>query len=288
MDDKLLKGRDIAAKLQAEIKDDVGRIKAEYSIYPKMVALSASVDSASQLYLKSQKRVAEKLGILHETVDLPDNTEEEDFIEKIIELNNDDSVHGIIIQMPLPEHIKMGRLYAALSPSKDIEGIHASNLGLLVLRKGKLAPATPLAVMELINASGVDLYGAEVVVVGAGKVVGRPLSLLLMDKMATVTVCNAATSEKEMLEYHVRKGEVVIAAAGKAGLIKGEWIKEGAVVIDVGINHVDGKIVGDVEFDAVLKKASRITPVPGGVGPLTVTILMKNLVVAIKELNNIS
>jgi len=239
-------------------------------------------NEGSQVYLKSQQRTSALVGIEHQIVAFPETITLDALITEIERLNADRTVHGVIVQMPLPEHLPMGKVLGALDPHKDIEGIHADNLGLLVLKKGKLAPCTALAVMHLIEESGVELYGAEAVVVGSSKIVGRPVSLLLTDKMATTTVCTIATSEKKKLEEHVRRAEVLVVAAGQAELIPGEWIKEGAVVIDVGINRVNGKIVGDVAFDEAQKRAAFITPVPGGIGPLTVTHLVQNAVRAYK------
>ena len=184
--------------------------------------------------------------------------------------------------MPLPAQIDYKKISENILPDKDIEGMHPANIGKMIFGKARLVPCTPAAAMELINASGVDLYGKGVVIVGHSEIVGKPLALLLLEKFATVTVCHIGTSKAGKLEEHIRRAEVLIVAVGKAGLIKGELIKEGAIVIDVGINRVGDKIVGDVEFEAAEKRASYITPVPGGVGPLTVTMLMRNLVEAAK------
>ncbi|MFC1805047.1 bifunctional 5,10-methylenetetrahydrofolate dehydrogenase/5,10-methenyltetrahydrofolate cyclohydrolase [Candidatus Omnitrophota bacterium] len=202
-----------------------------------------------------------------------------DFIKK---LNAEKSVNGIIVQMPLPQAIDYKKISSFIAPEKDAEGMHPANIGKIVFGKAKLLPCTAAAVMELIKLSGVDLNGREVVVVGHSEIVGKPLSLLLLDKFATTTVCHIGTSKAGKLEEHVKGAELLVVAVGKAGLIKGDLIKEGAVVIDVGINRVEGKIVGDIEFEAAGKRASQITPVPGGVGPLTVTMLMRNLVEAVK------
>ena len=192
-------------------------------------------------------------------------------------------MHGIIIQMPLPASIDYKKISQYIEPAKDVEGMHPANIGKLLFGKSKLVPCTAAAAMELINSTGVDLYGKEVVIVGHSEIVGKPLAMLLLDKFATVTVCHIGTSKAGKLEEHVKQAEILIVAVGKAGLIKGHLIKEGAIVIDVGINRVADKIVGDVEFEAAEKRASWITPVPGGVGPLTVTMLMRNLVEAAKS-----
>ncbi|MBU1864171.1 MAG: bifunctional 5,10-methylenetetrahydrofolate dehydrogenase/5,10-methenyltetrahydrofolate cyclohydrolase [Candidatus Omnitrophica bacterium] len=284
-DAKLLEGRKLAEKLLQAIEKEIKRLTASSAekrddTAPTMVALSVGNNQASEVYLKSQKKIAEKVGIRHLTKSFKETMKEDALIQEIEQLNNDPSIHGIIVQMPLPQQIRIGRILDVISPEKDIEGVHPYNLGRLVLKKNIFVPCTAHAVMELIDATGADLYGAEVVIVGAGKVVGRPLALLLMERMATTTVCNIGTSEKKRLETHVRGADVLIVAAGKANLIPGEWIKEGSIVVDVGINHCGGKVVGDVDFEGARKKAAYITPVPGGVGPLTVTILMRNVLTA--------
>jgi methylenetetrahydrofolate dehydrogenase (NADP+)/methenyltetrahydrofolate cyclohydrolase len=182
----------------------------------------------------------------------------------------------------LPGQIDYKKISQFILPEKDVEGMHPANIGKIVFGKANILPCTPAAVMELLKEAGVDLYGKEVVIVGHSEIVGKPLALLLLEKFATVTVCHIGTSKAGKLEEHIMKAEVLIVAVGKAGLIKGEWIKEGAIVIDVGINRVGDKIVGDVEFETAEKRASYITPVPGGVGPLTVTMLMRNVVEAAK------
>jgi methylenetetrahydrofolate dehydrogenase (NADP+) / methenyltetrahydrofolate cyclohydrolase len=276
----LLKGRDIADALQRTLAEEAAVLKKKYAADIKIVAVSVGKNEGSNVYLKSQERAATSVGIRHEVLELPADIALPDLLENIERLNRDSAVSGVIVQMPLPEHLPVGKVLGALDPAKDIEGVHADNLGLLVLRKGHLAPCTPLAVMKIIEAAGIDLYGAEAVVVGSSTIVGRPLALLLMDALATTTICTIATSEKNNLEAHVRRAEVLVVAAGVPELIPGEWIKPGAVVIDVGINRVDGKIVGDVAFDAAQKRAAFITPVPGGIGPLTVTLLMQNALIA--------
>ncbi len=275
---QLLKGQDIAGKVQEGIRKDLSRIQEEFGERPKLVALQVGEQQASQLYVKKQHDTAENLGITHELLQLKTDITQEETIEKIDELNHDDSVHAIIIQMPLPEHMNLEKVLSSIHYKKDAEGVHTDNLGRLVLKKAKVAPCTAIAALELINSTGVDLYGKEAVVVGSSKVIGRPVSLLLLEQMATVTVCHLGTFKKGDLESHVRRAEVLVVAVGKANLIPGEWIREGAIVIDIGINRVDGKTVGDVDFESAKEKASFITPVPGGVGPLTVTMLMRNVV----------
>jgi methylenetetrahydrofolate dehydrogenase (NADP+)/methenyltetrahydrofolate cyclohydrolase len=275
---KLLEGKPIAEKIKEEIKQQVSSLKSK----PVLASVMVGDNPAAASYVKSQTKTAEGLGIEYQLHKLAQDTSEGALIEFIQKLNADKLINGIIIQMPLPPQVDYKKISQFILPGKDIEGMHPHNIGKIVFGKARILPCTPAAVMELLKETGVDLYGKEVVVVGHSEIVGKPLALLLLDKFATVTVCHIGTSSAGKLEEHVRKAEVLIVAVGKAGLIKGEWIKEGAIVIDVGINRVGDKIVGDVEFESAEKRASWITPVPGGVGPLTVTMLMRNLVEAAK------
>ncbi|MFH0790550.1 MAG: bifunctional 5,10-methylenetetrahydrofolate dehydrogenase/5,10-methenyltetrahydrofolate cyclohydrolase [Candidatus Omnitrophota bacterium] len=275
---KLLEGKPIAEKIQQEIIQEIRSL----GFNPVLASIQIGENAAAQAYVKSQRRTAEGLGITYNLCELKQDISEIELEEFILSLNSDKKINGIIIQMPLPAHIDYKQISRFISPEKDVEGMHPVNIGKIVFGKAGILPCTPQAVMELLKQTGVDLYGKEAVVVGHSEIVGKPLALLLVDKFATVTICHIGTSKAGKLEEHVRKAEVLIVAVGKAGLIKGGWIKPGAIVVDVGINRVDGKIVGDVEFDEAEKMAAYITPVPGGVGPLTVTMLMRNLVAAVK------
>ncbi|MCX5698853.1 MAG: bifunctional 5,10-methylenetetrahydrofolate dehydrogenase/5,10-methenyltetrahydrofolate cyclohydrolase [Candidatus Omnitrophica bacterium] len=260
---KLLEGRVIADRIKEELKVSVRSLKQ----VPVLASIVIGENASAVSYAKSQQKLAVELGIEYCLRVLSQGAAESQIVELIQELNNDQKVNGIIIQMPLPKQIDYKSISRFISRDKDIEGLNSPVVA---------------AVMELIKTSGVDLYGQEVVVVGYGEILGKPLALLLLDKFATLTVCHIGTSQAGKLEEHVRRAEVLIAAVGQAGLIKGEWIKPGALVIDAGINRVGDKIVGDVEFAEAAKRASFITPVPGGVGPLTVAILMRNLVQAVQ------
>ncbi len=275
---KLLEGKPLAEKIKEEIKQQVSSLKKK----PVLASIQVGDNAGAEAYAKSQEKTAESLGIEYQFHKLKQDTTETTLIEFIQKLNADKSVNGIIIQLPLPSQIDYKKISQFILPEKDVEGMHPANIGKIVFGKAKILPCTPAAVMELLNSTGVNLYGKEVVVVGHSEIVGKPLALLLLDKFATVTVCHIGTSKAGKLEEHVRQAEVLIVAVGKAGLIKGEWIKEDAIVIDVGIDRVADKIVGDVEFEVAEKRASYITPVPGGVGPLTVTMLMRNVVEAAK------
>ncbi len=279
---ELLKGKEIALVLKEKIKKDVEAIKKEHNKVPTLVVLKANTDHASDIYLKSQQKTADELGINYEVRDFDPKKGVSAFIKDIKELNQDASVNGIMIQLPLPEGWDADRLHGVLDPKKDVEGVSPENLGLIVLKKEVIVPCTAQAVMEILRFSAVPLYGAEVVIVGSSFIVGRPVAMLLMRERSSVHVLGSASSKNNTLEGHVKNADIVIACAGQAHLIKGDWIKKDAVVIDVGINKLDGKTVGDVEFETAEKQASKITPVPGGVGPLTVTILMQNLIRAFR------
>jgi methylenetetrahydrofolate dehydrogenase (NADP+)/methenyltetrahydrofolate cyclohydrolase len=273
---KLLEGKVIAEGIKEKIKQEIKDLARP----PVLASVLLGDNAGAQSYAKSQGKTAENLGIVYQLHNLAQDVTEEALIGFIQKLNADKNINGIIIQMPLPEGIDYKRISQFILPEKDVEGIHPANIGKIVFGKATILPCTAASVMELLKVTGVDLYGKEVVVVGHSEIVGKPLALLLLDKFATVSVCHIGTSKAGKLEEHVRQAEVLIVAVGKAGLIKGDWIKEGAIVIDVGINRVGDKIVGDVEFEKAQERAAFITPVPGGVGPLTVTILMRNLLEA--------
>ena len=275
---KLLEGKPIAEKIKAALAAEVAELKARHGKGPKLVALQIGENSSSAVYVKAQAKCAEFIGIDYELKVLSQNVLQSEAERVISELNKDAGASAVILQMPVPKGIDPKKLVNMIAPDKDAEGIHPENLGKLLLGRYNVAPCTAVAVMELLESTGVKLYGKEAVVVGHSEIVGKPLALMLLNKFATTTVCHIATGERGVLPEHVKRAEVLIVAVGKAGVVKGEWIKEGAIVIDVGINKTGDKIVGDVEFEAAAKKASYISPVPGGVGPLTTTILMRNTV----------
>jgi len=275
----LIPGKEIAARIQEEVKTRLKDLQAK-GITPKLVAVQVGDNPASAVYVKAQAKSCEKLGINYSLKQLPAETEEKELISTLQALNADSTVTGIILQLPLPQGIDVRKAQSFISPVKDVEGVNPTNMGWIIYGRPGLAPCTALAVKELIEYTQVDLYGKEVVMVGHSDIVGKPVSLLLVDKFATVAICHIATSQKGNLESHVRRADILIVAVGKANLIPGNWIKEGAIVIDVGINRVGDKIVGDVEFETAQARASWITPVPGGVGPVTTAILLRNAVLA--------
>jgi methylenetetrahydrofolate dehydrogenase (NADP+)/methenyltetrahydrofolate cyclohydrolase len=276
----LLEGKKVGEKIRAGIKADAAKILAEDGVNLALASVTVGGDPASESYRRAQEKEARSLGIEFRPVLLPDSIPEADLKKRLRDLSRPDSgVHGIILQLPLPARLDVTRLYADLSPEKDVEGVHPSTLGLLVMRKARLIPCTALACMTLADETGIDWKGKEAVIVGQSAIVGRPVQLLLGERRATTVVCNTGTPEARLAAF-VRQADLVIACAGKPGIVRGDWVREGAVVIDAGTTRVQGKLAGDVEFEEAKKKARYITPVPGGVGPLTVLMLLKNLVQA--------
>lgn len=278
----LLEGKPIAQNLKESLKKEIENLKAKFNTTPTLATIQVGENPQAAIYLKSQKKVASDLGVEFQEHSLADTTTEKELISYIEKLNKDKKVTGILLQLPLPKQINAKDIPIHINPLKDVEGMHPENVGQAIFGKMRIGSCTALAVMELIKSTGVDLYGKEAVIVGHSEIVGKPVSLLLLDKFATVTTCHIATGQRGYLPTHVKRAEILVVAVGKAGIIQGEWVQEGAIVIDVGINRVGDKIVGDVEFDKAFERASYITPVPGGVGPLTVTMLMHNLVEAAK------
>lgn len=272
----LLEGKSIAERLKASIRQEVGSLKSRSPRSPKLAALQIGENASSGLYVKAQRKVAGVLGIEYELKVMAEGVSQGEAEKVLTGLNEDAAVTAIILQLPVPKDIDAKKISNMISPSKDAEGMHPQNLGSLLLGNYRIGPCTAMAVMELLESTGVKLYGKEAVVVGHSEIVGKPLALMLLNKFATTTVCHIATGERGVLPGHVKRAEILVVAVGKTGLIKGDWVKEGAIVIDVGVNRVGDKIVGDVEFEGALSRASHITPVPGGVGPLTTTILMRN------------
>ena len=283
----LLDGKIIAGKLKEALKAEVAGLKAKYKKAPKLLAIQIGENASSAVYVKAQKTAAESLGIEYELKVLPADTTQAKAEELIKDLNKDPNVTAIILQLPVPKGIDAKVLAKMISPDKDAEGMHPENLGKILLGHYKIGPCTAMAVMELLESTKVNLYGKEAVVVGHSEIVGKPLSLMLLNKFVTTTVCHIATGERGVLPDHVKRAEILVVAVGKAGIVKGDWVKDGAIVIDVGINRIADKIVGDIEFEAAAKKAAYITPVPGGVGPITTTILMRNTVELFKAKNSV-
>jgi len=279
---KLLEGKILASKIKKELIEEISDLRSKTHNIPVLASILIGENEGAKIYTACQKKAAEELGIEYRLKKLQDSISEKELIDFIERLNRDSSVTGIIIQMPLPQQIDQKTITSFISANKDVEGMHPENLGKILLGKSKIVPCTAKAAFELVKSTEINLYGKEVVVVGHSEIVGKPLSLLFLGEFATTTVCHIGTSEAARLIEHVNRAEILCVAVGKAGLIKGQWIKEGAIVVDIGINRLDGRLIGDVEFAEASKRASYITPVPGGVGPLTTTMLMKNTVEAYK------
>ena len=282
MSAKILDGKLLANQIKDKLRQEIERLKSATGAVPTIVNVMVGDDHGSCAYANSQKKVAESIGIRYELVNLAKNISQPD-IEKYVEgLNRDPKIHGIMIHKPIPKHLDYHDIANKVDVVKDLEGINVANIGRILLGSTTMIPCTPASVMEHLYSTGVKLRGKEAVIVGASEIVGKPLSLLLLREYATVTICHIATSEAGKLVEHVGRADILVVAVGKAGVIKGDWIKNNAIVIDVGINQVDNKIIGDVEFESAQKKASFITPVPGGVGPVTVVMLMRNAIEAYK------
>jgi len=274
----LLEGKMIAESLKVKIKNEAEALKTKCGKAPKLVAVQIGENASSAVYVKAQRKVAESIGIEYDLKILPDTISQAGAENLVKDMNKDQSITAVILQLPMPKGIDAKKLSGLISPSKDAESMHPENLGRILSGQYRIGPCTAMAVMELLESAKVNLYGKEVVIVGHSEIVGKPLALMLLNKFATVTVCHIATGERGVLPEHVKRAEILIVAVGKPGIIKSDWIKDGTVVIDIGINKVGEKIVGDVEFEGASRKASYITPVPGGVGPLTTTMLMRNTV----------
>jgi methylenetetrahydrofolate dehydrogenase (NADP+)/methenyltetrahydrofolate cyclohydrolase len=278
----LIDGKAIAKHIREELTREIEELKAR-GIVPTLAALWVGEDPASGVYYRSKQRLAERLGIEFRGEVLPADIPQDELLARIRALGEDSEVEGIFVEFPLPDHIQGEAVRAAIAPEKDVDGITPVNLGKLLIGEAGPIPATPYGVMELLRASGVQLRGMDAVMVGRSEVVGKPLALLLLQAHATVTICHSKTRD---LAAHTRRADVLCVAAGRPKLITAEMVKEGAVVIDIGLNATDEGVVGDVDFEAVKEKAGLITPVPGGVGPMTATIVMKNVVEATKHLHS--
>jgi methylenetetrahydrofolate dehydrogenase (NADP+)/methenyltetrahydrofolate cyclohydrolase len=271
---RLIDGKAIARDVRAEVRAAIDALLASGQRRPGLAVIMVGDNPASAVYVRNKRASCVECGIGSVAIDLPHSTSEIELLSKIDQLNADDSIDGILVQLPLPEHIRQTEVVERIDPRKDVDGFHPYNIGRLAERNPLIRPCTPYGVVRMLEHIGVSVKGKHCVIVGASNIVGRPMSLELLLMGATTTVTHRFTEE---LADHVRGADILIAAAGKPGLVKGEWIKPGAVVVDVGINRLgDGSLCGDVEFEVAAQRAAWITPVPGGVGPMTVAMLMKN------------
>ncbi|MEK7773437.1 MAG: bifunctional methylenetetrahydrofolate dehydrogenase/methenyltetrahydrofolate cyclohydrolase FolD [Deltaproteobacteria bacterium] len=276
----IINGREIAAQVRAELKSEISLLKEKTGLTPGLAVVLVGDDPASRVYVRNKGKACEEAGIRSFQHTLPAGTGEEELLSLIRRLNGSKDVSGILVQLPLPSHINEETVLEAVSPQKDVDGFHPYNVGRLTIGCPLLQPCTPCGVMRMLESAGVDPSGKDAVVVGRSNIVGKPMALMLLHGNATVTICHSRTRD---IARKVKAADIIVAAVGRAGFIKGDWVKEGAVVIDVGMNRdADGKLVGDVEFEEASKRASFITPVPGGVGPMTIAMLLKNTVEAAK------
>jgi len=281
---KIIDGKAISAAIRAEIAAEVADMKKEKGIVPGLAVIIVGEDPASQVYVRNKKKDCDETGINSIVHALPENTTEEELLDLVYKLNNDDSVHGIIVQLPLPKHLNSDLIINNIDVKKDVDAFHPYNVGKIMIGDYQLLPCTPAGVMALLERSNIDVSGKNCVVVGRSNIVGKPQAMMLMHKNGTVTVCHSKTKD---LEGVCRTADILVVAIGRAKFITGDMIKEGAVVIDVGMcRDENGKLCGDVDFESAEKKASYITPVPGGVGPMTRVMLLQNTLTAAKKMLN--
>lgn len=286
---QIISGTAIAKQIREELKQDITELKEKHNLVPGLATVLLGEDPASQVYIGQKEKVSLALGIYSKRHDLPADTSEEELLTLIDKLNKDPRIHGILVQLPLPKHINETKVLYAIDPKKDVDGFHPVNLGKLMIGEPDYIPCTPHGIQELLIRSGIKIDGAEVVIVGRSNIVGKPIANILLQKKdganATVTVCHTGTRD---ISLHTKRADILIVAAGKPKAVTADMVKEGVVVIDVGVNRIgktaEGKaiLVGDVDFEAVKEKAKAITPVPGGVGPMTITMLMMNTIKAAK------
>jgi len=286
---QIISGTEIAKQIREELRQEIAELKEKHNLIPGLVTILVGEDPASQVYVGQKVKTCDALGVYSERHDLPADTSEEELLILIDRLNKDPKIHGILVQLPLPKHINETNVLYTIDPKKDVDGFHPVNVGKLMIGEPDYLPCTPHGIQQLLIRSGIKTEGAEIVIVGRSNIVGKPVANILLQKKeganATVTVCHTGTRD---ISFHTKRADILIVAAGKPKAITADMVKEGVVVIDVGVNRIgvseSGKAIlsGDVDFDAVKEKAKAITPVPGGVGPMTITMLMLNTVRAAK------
>ena len=280
---KEISGKIISAAVKDRIKEEVAALK-EKGVTTGLAVIIVGEDPASKVYVANKKKACEALGIISEEYALPESTTQEELLALIRELNNKKSINGILCQLPLPKHLDESIIINSILPEKDVDAFHPANVGKIMIGDYDFVPCTPAGIMEMLDFEGIDISGKNCVVIGRSNIVGKPMSMLLLHKNGTVTVCHSKTQN---LKSICASADILVAAVGRPNFVTADMVKEGAVVIDVGINRVDGKLVGDVDFENVKDKCSAITPVPGGVGPMTIAMLMQNTLTAAKKQNNL-
>lgn len=277
---EIINGKEIAAQVRAGIKEETDRL-IQAGIQPGLAVVIVGEDSASQVYVRNKIKACAEVGFYSENYALPERTTEKELLDLIARLNQDPKIHGILVQLPLPSHLDENKVILAIDPKKDVDAFHTENVGKIMLGNYEFLPCTPAGVMKLLEYSGIEVAGKDCVVVGRSNIVGKPQAMLLMQANGTVQICHSKTRD---LTKKTAAADILVVAIGKAKFITGDMIKEGAVVIDVGMDRDEnGKLCGDVDFDSCFEKASYITPVPGGVGPMTITMLLQNTLIAAKS-----
>lgn len=273
MSARIISGKAMSEEIRSEIKQRTEKLKREKGIVPGLAVILVGNDPASEIYVKNKGKGCEEVGFHSETIRMPENTGENELISLIRKLNQDPAIHGILVQLPLPRQIRENIVLAEIAPEKDVDGFHLLNVGSLMTGNEGVIACTPKGALKMIKSTGVDLNGKEAVVIGRSNIVGKPMAMLLLHENCTVTVCHSKTVD---LAAHTRNADILVAAVGKSKFITADMIKPGAIVIDVGINRIDGKVTGDVDFENVSEVAGWITPVPGGVGKMTISMLLEN------------
>lgn len=280
---KIIDGKELAKKVRLELKDEVEKLKKDENIHPKLAVIMVGSDPASQIYVRNKSKACDEIGIEFEEFLLDENTTQKELLDLIDRLNENEKVNGILLQSPIPKNLDINEAFRRISPEKDVDGFNPVNVGKLTLGQKGFVSCTPFGVIKMLEEYNIDIEGKNAVVLGRSNIVGKPMSQCLLNKNATVTICHSKTKN---INDITKNADIIVAAIGKKEFVKGDMVKEGAVVIDVGINRgEDGKLKGDVDFEEVSKKASYITPVPGGVGPMTIAMLMTNVVKAAKDQN---
>ncbi len=278
---KIISGNKIAKQLRKDLKVEVEQLKEEHGVTPGLTVVLVGEDPASKVYVRNKHRACERVGMVSNVVRLPEDSSHEKVMETVRELNDNPDVHGILVQLPTPDQIDDEEIINTIDPAKDVDGFHPVNMGKLLAGQPELVPCTPTGVMYMLDTLGIDLSGKEAVIVGRSNIVGKPQALLLMYRHCTITICHSRTQD---LAGHLSRADIIVAATGVPKMITADMVKPGAVVMDVGINRLDdGTLVGDVDFEAVKEVASAITPVPGGVGPMTIAMLLQNTVRAARK-----
>lgn len=277
----IIDGKAVAKDVQKQIKEEIEGLERRWGMAPGLGVVLVGDDPASHIYVRNKEKACKEVGIKSFEHLLPATISEKELLAVVQQLNKDKNIHGILVQLPLPAHIRADRILEAVAPHKDVDGFHPMSQGMLLLGGDGFRPCTPMGIMKLLESTGCDPKGKNAVVVGRSNIVGKPVALMLLEKHATVTICHSRTAS---LRDEVGRADILVVAIGKAGLVRGEWVKPGAVVIDVGVNRLpSGKLCGDVEFESAKERAAAITPVPGGVGPMTICMLLYNTLKAAKD-----